>query len=88
MPFFEDEVHCLAHRQDLRRLLVGHLHAVGVLQLLHERVKVERIGLQILLEPGFPTDVLRIDVQLVGEMGLDQGEDLLAGHRVISPAAG
>ena len=46
----EDEVDGLADGQDLRRLLVGHAHAVGVLELLHERVEVERVGLEILAE--------------------------------------
>ena len=46
----EDEIDRLAHAEDPRRLLVGHLHAVGVLELLHERVEVERVGLEVLLE--------------------------------------
>ena len=48
----EDEVDRLTHGEDLRGLLVGHLHAVGVLELLDQRVEVERVGLQILLEAG------------------------------------
>src|SRR4051795_5414748 len=48
----EDEVDSLAHAEDPRCLLVGHLHAVGVLELLDERVEIKRIGLEILLEPS------------------------------------
>ena len=44
----EHEVDGLADGLDPRRLLVGHLHAVGVLELLHERVEVERVGLEVL----------------------------------------
>ena len=46
------------HGQDLRGLLVGHAHAVGVLELLHERVQVERVGLEVLLEAGALADRL------------------------------
>ncbi len=60
-------------------------HAVGVLELLHERVQVERVGLEILLEAGLGVDRVRVDVELVGQVGLDQGEDLLAAcARVIA----
>ncbi len=52
----EHEVHCCADRQDLGRLLVGHLDPVGVLELLHERVEVERVRLEVLLEAGLLVD--------------------------------
>ena len=59
-------------------------HAVGVLELLHERVEVERVGLQVLLEAGARRDRLRVDVQLVGEVGADQLEDLLGVSALIA----
>ena len=74
----EHEVDGLADREDLRGLLVGHLHAVGVLELLHERVQVERVRLEVLLEAGALADRVGLDVELVGEVLLDQGEHLLA----------
>ena len=76
----DDEVDGLAHGEDPRRLLVGHLHAVGVLELLHERVEVERVGLEVLLEARRLVDARGIDLELVGEMRLDEAEDLFAGH--------
>ena len=82
----EHEVDGLADREDLRRLLVGHAHAVGVLELLHERVQVERVGLEVLLEARVLADRRRLDVELVGEVRLDQREHLLARARASSPA--
>src|SRR5436190_42487 len=74
-----------AHGQDLRRLLVRHLHAIGVLELLDEREEVERVGLEVLLEPRALVDARRVDVELVGQVRLDEGEDFLAGHRRATP---
>ena len=68
----DDEVDGLAHGEDPRRLLVGHLHAVGVLELLDERVEVERVGLEVLLEARRLVDARGIDLELVGEMRLDE----------------
>ena len=51
-----------------RRLLVGHAHAVGVLELLDERVEVERVGLEVLLEARGLVDARRVDVELVGQV--------------------
>ena len=76
----EHEVHRLADRGDPRRLLVGHLDAVGVLELLHERVEVERVGLQVLLEARGLLHARRVELQLVGEVGADQREDLVSRH--------
>ena len=76
----EDEVDRLADRHDLRGLLVGHLHAVGVLELLHERVEVERVGLEVGAKARRLVDPRGIDLELVDEVGLDQREDLFAGH--------
>ena len=64
----EDEVDGLADGQDLRGLLVGHPDAVGVLELLDERVEVERVGLEVLLEARVLVDARRIEVELVGEV--------------------
>src|SRR3954453_17760206 len=83
----EDEVDRLAHGEDLRRLLVRHLHAVGVLELLHQRVEVERVRFEVLLEARPLVDAGGIHVELVGEMRPDQGEDVLAGHGVLDTVA-
>ena len=64
----------------LAACFVGHLHAVGVLELLDERVEVQRVGLQVLLEARRLVDARGIDLELVGEMRLDEAEDLFAGH--------
>ena len=64
----EHEVDRLADGEDLRGLLVGHAHAVGVLELLHERVEVERVGLEVLLEARLLADRRGLDVELVGQV--------------------
>src|SRR4051812_15836227 len=76
----DDEVDGLAHGRDPRGLRVGHLHAVGVLELLYERVEVERVGLEVLPEARGVVDARGIDLELVGEVRLDEREDLFAGH--------
>src|SRR5262245_21623385 len=76
----DDEVDGLTHGEDPRRLLVGHLHAVGVLELLDKRVEVQRVGLEVLLEARRLVDARRIDLELVGQVRTDQREDLFAGH--------
>ena len=75
----EDEVHGLADRVNPRRLLVGHLHAVGVLELLHQRVEVQRVGRQVLAEVRVFRDARGIQLQLVGQMVPDRVEDLRRG---------
>ena len=75
-----DEVDRLADGLDLRRFLVAHAHAVGVLELLHEAVEIERVRLQVLLEVGLLLDAGRVELQLVGQMRPDVRDDLLAGH--------
>ncbi len=81
----EHEVHGRADGQDLRGLLVGHAHPVGVLELLHERVQIQRVGLEILLEAGRLDDRLGVDVQLVGQVG--RGSASSTCSRVIAHAA-
>src|SRR5262249_34876288 len=76
----EDEIDGLAHAEDPCCLLVGHLHPVGVLQLLDERVEIQRIGLEVLLETGPLVDHRRVDLELVGQVTANQGQDFLAGH--------
>ena len=76
----EDEVDRLTDGEDLRRLLVAHRDAVGVLELLHERVEVQRVGLEVLLEARLLGDRLGIEVELVGEVLAHACEDLVAGH--------
>ena len=76
----EHEVHGLADRLDARGLLVGHPHAVGVLELLHEAVEVERVRLEVLLEARALLDARRIELELVGQVRADVGEDLVSRH--------
>ena len=76
-PVREHEVDGRADGQDLRRLLVGHLHPVGVLELLDQRVQVERVGLEVLLEARGLADRAGLDVELVGEVLADQCEHVL-----------
>src|SRR3954454_6245382 len=76
----EDEVHGLPDGLDLRRLLVRHRDAVGVLELLHERVEVERVRIEVVAEVGALRDAPRIQLQLVGQMVPDQREDLVSRH--------
>src|SRR5947208_11803173 len=76
----EHEVHGLADRVDLRRLLVRHRHAVGVLELLDERVEVQGVRLEIVLEVGVLLDPRRVELELVGEVGADGLEDVFPGH--------
>jgi hypothetical protein len=54
--------------EDPRRGLVGDLHAVGVLQLLDERVEIERVRFEVLLEAGPLDDARGLDLELVGQM--------------------
>ena len=72
----EHEVDRCPHREDLGRLLVGHLHPVGVLELLHERVQVERVRLEVLLEAGGLDDRAGLDVEPTQTSEL--GEQLFA----------
>src|SRR5262249_41407276 len=81
-------VHRLSYGEDLRRLIVGHVHAVGVLELLHQRVQIERVRLEILSEAGVLSDRARLDLELVCQMSLDQREHLLSGARAHRPAPG
>ena len=64
------------------------LHAVGVLELLHERVEVERVRLEVLLEARLLLDARRVELELVGQVRADGGEDLFAGHGSATVAAG
>src|SRR5215218_5958191 len=76
----DHEVHGLPDGLDPRRLLVRHRHAVAVLELLHERVEVERVGLEVALEVGALLDARRVELELVGEMRTDGVENLVPGH--------
>ena len=73
-------VHRLPHGEDPRRLLVGHLHAVRVLELLDQAVEVQGVGLEVLLEPRPLLHARGIELELVGQVRTDVGEDLVAGH--------
>src|SRR3954471_8584941 len=74
------EIDRLPDRVNPRRVLVGHLDAVGVLQLLHERIEVQRVGREILAEVRGLLDLRGIQLQLVREMLANQGQYIVAGH--------
>src|SRR6185436_12028186 len=76
----EHEVDRLPHRVDARGVLVRHLDAVGVLQLLHERVEVQRVGREILTEVRGLLDLRGIQLQLIREMLANQGQHVVTGH--------
>ncbi len=57
------------------------LHAVGVLELLDQRVQIERVGLRVLTKPRGLLNGLGLDLELVHQVGADQREDLFASHR-------
>src|SRR5689334_25412410 len=76
----EHEVDGLRDRLDPRGLLVGHADAVGVLELLDQRVEIQRIRVEILLEVRGLLDARRIELQLVGQVCADQLEDFVSGH--------
>src|SRR5215207_256984 len=59
-----DEVHGVAHGLDVGRLLLGHTDAVGVLELHHELVEVEGIGVQVLAQPRLIRDLLERHLEL------------------------
>src|SRR3954462_3281574 len=83
-----DEVRGLPHREDLGRLLVGDADPVAVLQFDHELHQVERIGLEILLEPRVVLNARGVDLQLGGQVIADALEYLVPGHRVSTLAVG
>src|SRR5436189_50536 len=70
----------LADGVDARRVLVGQLQAVGVLQLLHERVEVQRVRREVLPEMGLLRDRGRIGLELVREVVAYEGENFVARH--------
>src|SRR5215210_1280315 len=74
------EVDRLADRLDLRGLLVGHRHPVGVLELLDERVEVERVRVEVVAEVRGVRDARGIELELVGQMVLDEREDFVSRH--------
>src|SRR5262249_30459923 len=76
----QHEVDRLTDRVDARRVLVRHLDAVGVLQLLHERVEVQRVGRQVLTEVRGLLDLRGIQLQLVREMLANKGQHVVTGH--------
>ena len=63
------------------RLLLADGDPVAVLELHHQLVEVERVGVEVLLEAGPLADPLDVDFELLGEVLADQGEDFLARHR-------
>src|SRR5262249_17899712 len=84
----DDVVDRRSDREDLGGVLVRHRDPVGVLELLDERVEVERVGLEVFFEAGGLIDPGRIEVELVGQVGLDEREHLFAGHDGLTVATG
>src|ERR687894_2524362 len=76
----EDVVERLPDGGDSRRLLVRDAHAVAVLELHHERDEVERVGVEVLLEPSALLDVVGLNLELRGEVRPHELENLPAGH--------
>src|SRR4051812_30256817 len=76
----QDVVHGLADGVNAGRVFVGHLQPVGVLELLHERVEVQRVRREVLPEVGLLGDRGRIGGQLVRQMVAYEGQDFVARH--------
>src|SRR4051794_32571789 len=74
------EIDRLRDRVDARGVLIRQLDAVGVLQLLDERIEVQRVGRQVLAEMRGLLDLRGIQLQLVREMLADQGQHVVTGH--------
>src|SRR3954447_14405101 len=74
------EIDRLRDRVDARGVLIRHLDAVGVLQLLHERVEVQRVSRQVLAEVRGLLDPRGIQLQLVREMLANPGQHVVTGH--------
>ena len=77
----QDAVDRLADRRDLGGFLVGQLHAVAVVELLHQREEVERVAFQVVLEARALGDRRGIDVQLLGQVLPNDVENLVTRHR-------
>src|SRR3954452_16202936 len=76
----QDVVHGLADGVNAGRVFVGHLQPVGVLELLHERVEIQRVRREVLPEMGGFGDRGRIGLQLVRQVVAYEGEDFVARH--------
>src|SRR5215204_3669025 len=76
-----DEVDGVPDCLDLGRLLLAHPDPVAVLELHDELVEVERIGVEILTEPGVRLDPLGSHLELGAEVVPDELHDLVALHR-------
>src|SRR5690606_4623522 len=72
----DDEIDCVADRLDLRGLLLGHAHPVGVLELHHELVEVERVGVEVLAKSRLGPDLPRVHLELGREVVADLLQDL------------
>src|SRR4051794_11720810 len=76
----EHEADGVADRLDVGRLLLADRHPIVVLELHHQLVEVERVGVEVLLEAGPLVDPPDVDLELLGEVLAHQGEDFLARH--------
>src|SRR4051794_28519749 len=63
-----DEVHGVAHRLDAGRLLLGDADPVGVLELHHQLVQIEGIGVEVLAHAGGLGDLVQWDLELARQV--------------------
>ena len=77
-----DEVDGLADGLDPGRLLLRDADPVGVLELHHELVEVERVGVEVVAEPGRLDDLVDRDLELGRQVLADLLQDALAAQPV------
>src|SRR3954453_13069310 len=76
----QDVVHRLADGVDAGRGFVGYIQPVGVLELLHERVEIQRVRREGLPEMGGLGYRGGIGLPLVRQVVAYEGEDVVARH--------
>src|SRR5262249_5934440 len=69
--------HCL----DLSRLLLAHANSVSVLELHHQLVQIQGIGVEVLAEPGLRLDSVRGHLELRAQVVADKLHHLVSLHR-------
>src|SRR5262245_64666515 len=75
-----DEGHGLSDRLDALHLLLGDVDAPLLLEGEHRLDEVERVGVQVLGEPGVGHDLRLVDGQLFGQDLADPSLDLCLVH--------
>src|SRR5215217_8630125 len=79
-----DIVICVPHTLNLLSIFVGNLNAKLFLKTHHEFDRVQRIGAEVVNEPGIRRDLILIDTKLIDDNLFYLVLDLLIGHRVCS----